>query len=98
MDREHDMVIVLSDGDGGGGLSDSDSDCSDWSIGWLEPHAQELQTDGDSESSFAVLVPCYRRGRVEQTGRPVSRVPGPIGVAAGSVSGKERMLTPLCLS
>ncbi|GJN03474.1 hypothetical protein PR202_ga20926 [Eleusine coracana subsp. coracana] len=82
VDREHDMVIVPSDG--GGGLSDSGSDCSDWSIGWLEPHAPELQSDGDSESSFAVLVPCYRRGRIEQTGRPNGRFPGP-----GGVSGKH---------
>ncbi|KAK3121689.1 hypothetical protein QOZ80_8BG0658940 [Eleusine coracana subsp. coracana] len=79
VDREYDMVIVPSDG--GGGLSDSDSDCSDWSIGWLEPHARELQSDEDSESSFSVLVPCYRRGRIEQTGRPDGRFSGPGGVS-----------------
>ncbi|KQJ98266.1 uncharacterized protein LOC100841052 [Brachypodium distachyon] len=73
IDREHDMVIVPSDG--GGYLSDSDSDNSDWSIGWLEPQAPEMQSDGDSEGSFAVLVPCYRHGRVEQPVQPNSRIP-----------------------
>uniref|UniRef100_A0A0D9X7T2 Uncharacterized protein n=1 Tax=Leersia perrieri TaxID=77586 RepID=A0A0D9X7T2_9ORYZ len=63
VDREHDMVIVPADG--GGYISDSGSDDSDsdWSIGWLEPQGPELHSDGDSEGSFAVLVPCYRRGR-----------------------------------
>ena len=37
IDREYDVVIVLSDA-GGGCLSGSESDDSDWSIGWLEPH------------------------------------------------------------
>ncbi|XP_006659395.1 uncharacterized protein LOC102704725 [Oryza brachyantha] len=69
VDREHDMVIVPSDG-GDAYLSDSGSDDSDWSIGWLEPQGPELHSDGDSEGSFAVLVPCYRRGRrVEEPGR-----------------------------
>ncbi|TVU06026.1 hypothetical protein EJB05_49215 [Eragrostis curvula] len=81
VDREHDMVIVPSDGDSGEGLSDSGSDCSDWSIGWLEPHAPELQSDGDSESSFAVLVPCYRR--VEQTGR--GGVTGAEGIVSATI-------------
>uniref|UniRef100_A0A804MN33 Uncharacterized protein n=1 Tax=Zea mays TaxID=4577 RepID=A0A804MN33_MAIZE len=67
VDREYDMVIVPSDG--GGCLSGSDSDDSDWSIGWLEPQAPELQTDGDPENCFAVLVPCYRHGRQEQQPR-----------------------------
>ncbi|KAL6661463.1 hypothetical protein ACP70R_000847 [Stipagrostis hirtigluma subsp. patula] len=92
VDREHDMVIVPSDGDGGGCLSDSDSDGSDWSIGWLEPHAAELQSDGDSEGSFAVLVPCYRRSRVERAGRPNGRLPGPGDVAGGSVSDNKNFL------
>ncbi|XP_062196216.1 uncharacterized protein LOC133899253 [Phragmites australis] len=78
IDREHDMVIVPS-------VGDSDSDGSDWSIGWLEPHAPELRSDGDSEGSFAVLVPCYRRGRAERPGWPDSRFPVPSGVADGSV-------------
>jgi hypothetical protein len=85
-EREHGMVIVQSDGDGC--LSDSDSDGSDWSIGWLEPLAPDLQSDGDSEGSFAVLVPCYRRGRIERPARPDGRFPGPGGVANGGVSGE----------
>lgn len=56
------MVIVPSDG--GGCISGSESDGSDWSIGWLEPHPHDFCTsDGESEDSFAVLVPCYRPGR-----------------------------------
>ncbi|KAM7529358.1 hypothetical protein LguiB_032768 [Lonicera macranthoides] len=65
VDKEYDMVIVPSDGVG---LSGSDSDDSDWSIGWLEPHAPDFyQSDdedekdgGNRDESFAVLVPCYR--------------------------------------
>ncbi|XP_058069347.1 uncharacterized protein LOC131218677 [Magnolia sinica] len=62
IDREYDLVLVPSDG---GCLSGSESDDSDWSIGWLEPHAPDFQSDDESESSFAVLVPCYGRGRGE---------------------------------
>jgi hypothetical protein len=86
IDREHDMVIVPSDG--GGYLSDSDSDDSDWSIGWLEPQAPDMQSDGDSEGSFAVLVPCYRRGRVEQPGRSDGRFPAHGGLARGNPTGE----------
>ncbi|XP_078166161.1 uncharacterized protein LOC144560790 [Carex rostrata] len=61
IDKEHDMVIVPSDG--GCCLSGSESDGSDWSIGWLEPHPNDFcNSDDDSEESFAVLVPCYRTG------------------------------------
>lgn len=60
IDREYDMVIVPSDG---GCLSGSESEDSDWSIGWLEPHESDF--DSDTENSFAVLVPCYGRGRCE---------------------------------
>ncbi|KAG0470622.1 hypothetical protein HPP92_016680 [Vanilla planifolia] len=57
VDREYDMVIVPSDGDC---LSGSESDGSDWSIGWSEPYSMEFQRDSnESETSFAVLVPCY---------------------------------------
>ncbi|PKA48879.1 hypothetical protein AXF42_Ash016395 [Apostasia shenzhenica] len=64
IDREYDMVIVPSDGDC---LSGSDSDGSDWSVGWMEPHGPDFLTgDGDTETSFAVLVPCYGRGRCEK--------------------------------
>ncbi|XP_077234125.1 uncharacterized protein LOC143876276 [Tasmannia lanceolata] len=62
VDREYDSVLVPSDG---GCLSGSESDDSDWSIGWLEPHAPDFLSDDETESSFAVLVPCYRRGRSE---------------------------------
>lgn len=60
IDREYDVVLVPSDG--GGCLSGSESDDSDWSIGWLEPHGSEFQSDDESDNSFAVLVPCYRPG------------------------------------
>lgn len=61
IDREYDAVIVPSDC---GCLSGSDSDDSDWSIGWLEHQASDFQNEAnDEESSFAVLVPCYGRGR-----------------------------------
>ena len=95
-DGEHGMVIVQSDGDGC--LSDSDSDGSDWSIGWLEPLAPDLQTDGDSEGSFAVLVPCYRRGRIQRPARTDARFPGAIGVANGGVSGMLLFLPVYCCS
>ncbi|XP_078430597.1 uncharacterized protein LOC144702433 isoform X2 [Wolffia australiana] len=70
VDREFDVVIVPSDG--GGCLSGSESDDSDWSIGWLEPHAPDFFADAeppepDAESSFAVLVPCYARPRRDRT-------------------------------
>jgi hypothetical protein len=87
VDREYDMVIVPSDG--GGCLSGSDSDDSDWSIGWLEPQAPELQTDGDHENCFAVLVPCYRHGRLEQPGRRDGRFLGAGALADGDLSGEH---------
>lgn len=62
IDREYDLVLVPSDGEC---LSGSESDDSDWSIGWLEPHAPDFLSEDESESSFAVLVPCYGRGRSE---------------------------------
>lgn len=62
IDKEYDVVLVPSDG---ACFSGSESDDSDWSIGWLEPHGPAFQTDDDSDDSFAVLVPCYGRGRVE---------------------------------
>ncbi|WOL12133.1 hypothetical protein Cni_G20898 [Canna indica] len=63
IDKEYDIVLVPSDG---GCMSGSDSDDSDWSIGWLEPHAPEFLSDSESEGSFAVLVRCYGRGQCEQ--------------------------------
>ncbi|KAL7143892.1 hypothetical protein ABFS83_08G221900 [Erythranthe nasuta] len=57
VDREYDVVLVPSDGVC---LSGSESDDSDWSIGWMEPHAPDFQSDDVADDSFAVLVPCYR--------------------------------------
>ncbi|KAI3451243.1 hypothetical protein Pfo_007908 [Paulownia fortunei] len=57
IDKEYDVVLVPSDGVC---LSGSESDDSDWSIGWLEPHAPGFQSDDEADGSFAVLVPCYR--------------------------------------
>lgn len=59
IDKEYDIVIVPSDG---GCVSGSESDDSDYSIGWLEPHGPEFQSDAD-DNSFAVLVPCYGYAR-----------------------------------
>lgn len=61
IDREYDIVLVPSDG---GCMSGSESEDSDWSVGWLEPHGTDF--DSDTENSFAVLVPCYGRGRCEK--------------------------------
>lgn len=57
IDKEYDVVLVPSDGVC---LSGSESDESDWSIGWLEPHAPDFLSDDEADDSFAVLVPCYR--------------------------------------
>ncbi|GAB4847217.1 hypothetical protein Ancab_026226 [Ancistrocladus abbreviatus] len=60
IDKEHDVVLVPSDGVC---FSGSESDDSDWSIGWLEPHGSDFLTDDETDDSFAVLVPCYRNER-----------------------------------
>ncbi|XP_073101050.1 uncharacterized protein [Elaeis guineensis] len=73
IDREYDIVLVPSDG---GCMSGSESDDSDWSIGWLEPHAPDFQSESETENSFAVLVPCYGRGRCEQPERLKTHVLG----------------------
>lgn len=57
IDKEYDLVVVPSDGVS---LSGTESDDLDLSIGWLEPHAPDFQSDADADDSFAVLVPCYR--------------------------------------
>ncbi|KAA8546704.1 hypothetical protein F0562_003065 [Nyssa sinensis] len=62
IDKEYDVVLVPSDGVC---LSGSESDDSDWSIGWLEQHAPDFQSDDEADNSFAVLVPCYRRDSKE---------------------------------
>ncbi|KAI9165286.1 hypothetical protein LWI28_011065 [Acer negundo] len=68
IDREYDVVLVPSDG--GVCSSGSESDDSDWSIGWLEPHGADFQSDDESDNSFAVLVPCYRPGCKELVDGP----------------------------
>lgn len=70
IDREHDVVVVPSDG---GCVSGSESDDSDWSIGWLEPHGPGFQDDNDSDDSFAVLVPCYGLGHEDVEENPKDR-------------------------
>ncbi|XP_073101052.1 uncharacterized protein [Elaeis guineensis] len=82
IDREYDIVLVPSDG---GCMSGSESDDSDWSIGWLEPHAPDFQSESETENSFAVLVPCYGRGRCEQPERLKTHVLG----AGDLMDGKE---------
>uniref|UniRef100_A0A7N0USL3 Uncharacterized protein n=1 Tax=Kalanchoe fedtschenkoi TaxID=63787 RepID=A0A7N0USL3_KALFE len=61
LNKECDVVLVPHDG---ACVSASESDDSDWSVGWLEPHGPEFQSDDDESqnNSFAVLVPCYGRG------------------------------------
>ncbi|XP_059307402.1 uncharacterized protein LOC132058981 [Lycium ferocissimum] len=62
-DKKYDVVLVPSDGVC---LSGSESDDSDWSIGWLEPHALDFQNDDEADDSFAVLVPCYRHDCIRE--------------------------------
>lgn len=103
VDREFDVVLVPSDG--GGCLSGSDSDDSDWSIGWLEPHAPDFFNDGggyesEVETSFAVLVPCYGRGRCERAGEGPSynnRVLTAVDLTGGFLSGESSSPSPLAI-
>ncbi|KAL3504872.1 hypothetical protein ACH5RR_034713 [Cinchona calisaya] len=76
IDKEYDVVLVPSDG---GCFSGSESDDSDWSIGWLEPHGPAIQNDDDSDDSFAVLVPCYGRGRGDLNEHPKDKFLDTIG-------------------
>lgn len=85
IDREYDLVLVPSDG---GCLSGSESDDSDWSIGWLEPHSADFISDTESENSFAVLVPCYGRGRCEMVESPKRHLFGEVDFANAGSSGK----------
>ncbi|KAH0462247.1 hypothetical protein IEQ34_009822 [Dendrobium chrysotoxum] len=86
IDREYDAVIVPCDG---GCLSGSESDDSDWSIGWMEPHSSDFLIEADEdESSFAVLVPCYGRGRCLNTEIPNSHVLGAVAEYNGFSSGR----------
>ncbi|KAL6012607.1 hypothetical protein ACLOJK_003096 [Asimina triloba] len=75
IDREYDLVLVPSDG---GCWSGSESDDSDWSIGWLEPHAPDFASEDESDSSFAVLVQCYGRSRNELAENSKNHVLGAI--------------------
>ncbi|KAK1423624.1 hypothetical protein QVD17_18930 [Tagetes erecta] len=73
VDKEYDVVLVPSDGVCLSASDESSYD-SDWSIGWMEPHAPgfynsddedvdadaDTDTDAIADNSFAVLVPCYR--------------------------------------
>lgn len=85
IDREYDVVLVPSDG---GCVSCCQSDESDWSIGWLEPHAPEFQTERETENSFAVLVPCYGNGRYEQVDSSKKHVLGAVDLLDEDYSGK----------
>lgn len=89
IDREHDIVLVPSDG---GCVSDSESDGSDWSIGWLEPHGPGFQTDDDSETddSFAVLVPCYGRLHQDLELNPKNITLGAFGKIADGYSDESK--------
>lgn len=97
IDREYDVVIVPSDG---GCLSGSESDDSDWSIGWLEPHDPDFQSsEGETDSSFAVLVPCYGRGRCEKReslkSQPLGAVTQHHGFSSEGTDFIERWLSSL---
>lgn len=65
VDKEYDLVLVPSDGVCLSASEESSYD-SDWSIGWMEPHAPDFfqsddeDADAGADNSFAVLVPCYR--------------------------------------
>ncbi|WOK92054.1 hypothetical protein Cni_G00745 [Canna indica] len=89
IDKEYDIVLVPSDG---GCMSGSESDDSDWSIGWLEPHAPVFESDTEAENSFAVLVPCYRPGRNEQAERSRSHVLGAVDYMDDDVSDGNKYL------
>lgn len=86
IDKEYDIVLVPSDG---GCMSGSESDDSDWSIGWLEPHGPEFESDSEAENSFAVLVRCYGRGRNEQAKNSRTHVLGTVSHMDDDLSGKK---------
>ncbi|KAG6514050.1 hypothetical protein ZIOFF_024389 [Zingiber officinale] len=73
IDKEYDIVLVPSDGVC---MSGSETEDSDWSIGWLEPHAPDFQSNSEVENSFSVLVRCYCRGRCEQAESSKTRALG----------------------
>lgn len=93
IDRECDVVVVPSDGDC---LSAAESEDSDWSIGWLEPHAPDFLTaEGEADTSFAVLVPCYGRGRCEKMESVKNQALGAVTQQYGFSSGQYFLLS-LC--
>lgn len=99
IDREYDLVLVPSDG---GCISGSESDDSDWSIGWLEPHDPDFQSEDEADNSFAVLVPCYGRGRREPPEHSNNQLLGaivsanlPIGYSAENKNYMEEWLSSL---
>ncbi|XP_078163099.1 uncharacterized protein LOC144558198 [Carex rostrata] len=72
IDKEYNVVLVPSDGEC---MSESDSDGSDWSIGWLEPHGPGFEPGRQQkDSSFAVLVPCYKTGTIQQEASSFNRL------------------------
>ncbi|GKV33569.1 hypothetical protein SLE2022_114940 [Rubroshorea leprosula] len=97
IDREYDVVLVPSDG---GCVSGSESDDSDYSIGWLEPHGPEFQSDNDTDNSFAVLVPCYEHSQDSMGENPQNNILGAIvnisdGYSAESKKYMEQWLSSL---
>ncbi|KAJ4799314.1 Stromelysin-2 [Rhynchospora pubera] len=87
IDKEYNIVMVPSDGEC---FSESDSDGSDWSIGWLEPHGSDFEPEPHKkESSFAVLVPCYKTGTIQRKAESFNRLSGVGNNNASAVSGSE---------
>lgn len=87
IDREHDVVLVPSDG---GCVSGSESDDSDWSIGWLEPHGPGFQSDDDPDDSFAVLVPCYGPGYDDLVEDSRNNILNTVGIIPDSYSDESK--------
>ncbi|KAL3845132.1 hypothetical protein ACJIZ3_002535 [Penstemon smallii] len=96
IDKEYDVVLVPSDGVC---LSGSESDDSDWSIGWLEPHAPNFQSDDEADDSFAVLVPCYRHdcGKIEEKEEPSLRFLTAVKNLPNDYSSGKNSFSPLPL-
>ncbi|KAH6796888.1 hypothetical protein C2S52_021442 [Perilla frutescens var. hirtella] len=92
IDKEYDVVLVPSDGVG---LSGSESEDSDWSIGWMEPHAPDFQSDDEGDNSFAVLVPCYRHEDVLEENLGAVKDHLPNGYSAGGREYMEQWLSSL---
>ncbi|URE38367.1 hypothetical protein MUK42_16513 [Musa troglodytarum] len=89
IDKEYDIEVVPSDG---GYMSGSESDDSDWSIGWLEHLSPDFRSNNESENSFAVLVPCYARGRSEQAESSKSHVLGAVDRTGDDLSDGKKYI------